>query len=87
MIRHEASAESLVAVGSLREFFRDTLQAAMSRQKLSVEGHTEQYVVNLLTVFARADALYEQTPEGPALRPLAVMLSAAMAAGSTSCSR
>ena len=73
--------ESLVAVRSLREFFRDSLHAAMTRQKLAVEGQTEQYVVNLLTEFARADALFEQTPEGPRLRPLATMFSDAQAAG------
>jgi hypothetical protein len=76
----EAKLESLVAVGSLREFFRDTLHAAMTRQKLAVEAETEQYVVNLLTVFARADALYETTPAGPKLRPLAAMLADAMEA-------
>jgi hypothetical protein len=81
MSKHKVSPESLVAVPSLREFFRDTLQAAMSRQKLAVEDQTEQYVVNLLTVFARADAFYEKTPEGPKMRPLAAMFSDAMAAG------
>jgi hypothetical protein len=76
----EAKPESLVAVRSLREFFRDSLNEAMSRQKLAVEAETEAYVVNLLTEFARSDALYEQTPEGPKLRPLAAMLADAAAA-------
>jgi hypothetical protein len=80
MTEHESRLESLVAVRSLREFFRDSLHAAMTRQKLAVDDQTEQYVVNLLTVFARADALYEKTPEGPKLRPLAAMLSDAAAA-------
>jgi hypothetical protein len=72
--------ESVVAVSSLREFFRDSLHRAMSRQKLAAEGQTEQYVVNLLTEFSRSDALFEQTPEGPKLRPLAAMFSDAHSA-------
>jgi hypothetical protein len=38
--------------------------------------------VNLLTLFARSDALYEQTPEGPRLKPLITMLSEALEARS-----
>ncbi len=76
----EVQPESLVAVRSLREFFRDSLNEALSRQKLAVEVETEAYVVNLLTEFARSDALYENTPEGPKLRPLAAMLGDAATA-------
>ncbi len=36
------------------------------RQHLAVEDQTEHYVVNLLTLFARSEALYESTPEGRA---------------------
>ena len=54
------SAGSLVAVGSLREFFRDAFHAASERQRLDIDEQAEQYVVNLLTMFSRADALYER---------------------------
>jgi hypothetical protein len=67
--------KSLVAVSSLREFFRDAFHAATERQKLEIEEQSEQYVVNLLTMFSRADALYEKTPEGLRIRPLAHMLA------------
>lgn len=80
MSRQEMKQESLVAVKSLREFFRDSLNEAMSHQKLAVEAGTEQYVVNLLTEFARADALYENTAAGPKLKPLATMFADAAAA-------
>lgn len=73
-------AEALVAVSSLREFFRNSLQEAMCRQKLAVEGQTEHYVVNLLTEFSRSDALFEPTAEGPKLRPLAAMYADAQSA-------
>jgi hypothetical protein len=75
-------AASVVPVANLREFFRDTLQSALQRQKLSVEDQTEHYVVNLLTLFARSEALYERTPEGPRLKPLVVMLVEALEARS-----
>jgi hypothetical protein len=74
--------KSLVAVSSLREFFRDAFHAATARQKLEIEEQSEQYVVNLLTMFSRADALYEKTPEGLRIRPLAHMLAEALDAPS-----
>ena len=69
------SAGSLVAVSSLREFFRDAFHAASEHQRLDIDEQAEQYVVNLLTMFSRADALYEQTPDGLRIRPLAHMLA------------
>ena len=69
------SAGSLVAVSSLREFFRDAFHAASERQRLDIDEQAEQYVVNLLTMFSRADALYEQTTDGLRIRPLAQMLA------------
>jgi hypothetical protein len=76
------SAGPLVAVSSLREFFRDAFHAASERQHLHIDEQAEQYVVNLLTMFSRADALYEQTPDGLRIRPLAQMLADALEARS-----
>ena len=67
----------LVAVTNLREFFHDSVQTALRKQQVAVDDHTEHYVVNVLTMFARSDELYEQTPEGTRLKPLAHMLAAA----------
>ena len=77
---HTASAEPLVAVSSLREFFRDSFHAASERQRLVIDEQAEAYVVNLLTMFSRADALYEKTPEGLRIKPLARMLADALEA-------
>ena len=77
------SAGSLVAVTSLREFFRDAFHAASEHQRVGIDEPAEQYVVNLLTIFSRADALYEQTPEGLRIRPLARMLADALDAPTT----
>jgi hypothetical protein len=76
------SEKSLVAVSSLREFFRDAFHEASEHQRLDIDEHAEQYVVNLLTMFSRADALYEKTPEGLRIKPLAHMLAEALEAPS-----
>jgi hypothetical protein len=67
-------------VANLKEYFRDALHGALESQRLSVEDQTEHYVVNLLTLFARSEALFEQTPEGTRLKPLVVMLAEALEA-------
>jgi hypothetical protein len=69
--------KTLVAVTNLREFFHDSVQTALRKQQVAVDDHTEHYVVNVLTMFARSDELYERTPEGTRLKPLAHMLAAA----------
>jgi hypothetical protein len=73
---------AVLPVASLREFFRDALREALSHQHLDVEGETEQYVVNLLTIFARSEALFDSTPEGSRIKPLVVMLAEALEAAS-----
>jgi hypothetical protein len=73
----DVRAESLVAVTNLREFFHDSVQTALRNQKVAVDDHTEHYVVNVLTMFARSEELYERDAEGIRLRPLAHMLAEA----------
>ena len=70
----------VVPVANLREFFKDSLHGALVKQQVAVEDHTEHYVVNLLTLFARSEALYEPTPEGVRLKPLVLMLCEALEA-------
>jgi heat shock protein HspQ len=79
----ERSDSSLVAVTNLREFFHDSVQTALRKQRVAVDDHTEHYVVNVLTMFARSEELYERTPEGVRLRPLAHMLAEASEAPTT----
>ena len=69
-----------IDVRNLREFFRDSVHAALERRKVGVEDHTEHYVVNVLTMFARSEALFEPTPDGARLKPLVLMLADAGAA-------
>jgi hypothetical protein len=81
MEEHEA-AKPLVAVTNLREFFHDSVQAALRKQHVAVDDHTEHYVVNVLTMFARSEELYESTPDGIRIKPLARMLADASEASS-----
>lgn len=74
---------AVVAVPNLREFFHDSVQKALRNQRVDVDDHTEHYVVNVLTMFARSEELYEQTPDGVRLKPLAHMLADASAAQSS----
>ena len=78
----KATANATIDVRGLTEFFRDSLRAALSKQHAGVEDHTEHYVVNMLTMFSRSEALYEATPHGPRLLPLALMLADAAQASS-----
>jgi len=71
---------SVMAVSSLREFFRDAFHTASEHQRLALDPSAEAYVVNMLTVFARADSFYEQTAEGLRIKPLAQMLAEALEA-------
>jgi len=82
MEEHEAT-KPLVAVTNLREFFHDSVQTALRKQRVDVDDHTEHYVVNVLTMFARSEQLYESTPEGIRLKPLAHMLADASEACSS----
>jgi hypothetical protein len=68
-------------VANLKEFFKDALHDALSHQHVAVEGETEHYVVNLLTMFSDADALYDADEKSRGrLKPLVTMLSEALEA-------
>ena len=69
-------------VASLKEFFRDALHDALAHQHVAFEGETEHYVVNLLTMFSDADALFERDDgmQRSRLKPLVVMLGEALEA-------
>ena len=77
MRKHDAAG--LLAVADVREFFRVALQHALRHQHVSVREHTEHYVVNLLAMFARTEALFEPEPGRRArLKPLALLLAEAV---------
>jgi hypothetical protein len=67
-------------VANLKEYFRDALHDALAHQRVAVEGETEHYVVNVLTLFANADAYEPTHGRGARLKPLVVMLGEALEA-------
>ena len=75
--RLRALGSRVHAVTSLQEFFKDSVAEAMAKQGVAADDHTAYYVVNLLTLFARYDALYERAKPGPGLQPIALLLAAA----------
>jgi hypothetical protein len=76
------SSEAVLTVANLREYFHDALQGALAHQHVAVEDQTEQYVVNLLTLFARSEQLYEISDGHVRLKPLVQMLAEALEAPS-----
>ncbi|MEZ5460160.1 MAG: hypothetical protein R3E65_12955 [Steroidobacteraceae bacterium] len=75
-----SSGRTVLAVASLRDYFREALHDALDHQQVAVDAQTEHYVVNLLTLFARADELHAGEPAGRAARPLALRLADALEA-------
>lgn len=57
----------IVPADNVREFFRESVEQAVSNQRVEAGDHTVAYVVNLLTLFTRADELY---PDGAPMRGL-----------------
>jgi hypothetical protein len=70
-------AERIRPVANLQEFFKDSVADAMEKQRVAADDHTAYYVVNLLTLFARADQLYDRRTDGPGPQPLALLLAEA----------
>ena len=74
----------VVPVHNLRDFFRTSIDDVVAKQRVSLDPQAAQYVVNLLTLFARSEDLYVDDGEVYGLRPLALMLADA---AETNCPR
>lgn len=72
----------VIANASVREFFQESVASAMDRQRLKASDDTVYYVVELLTSFTRSDELFDRTPDGPTLKPLALFYADALSAPS-----
>jgi hypothetical protein len=70
-------------VKNLREYFRQSVTAAMRRNDVDVDEHTSCYVVNLLTLYARSEELFIAGEDGPELKPVALQLAEAVDRGRT----
>ncbi|MEO0997133.1 MAG: hypothetical protein AAFX58_06410 [Pseudomonadota bacterium] len=67
-------AGNVIPVADLRDYFRESVDAAIANQQVQVDQHTVCYVVNLLTLYARSDQLYEDRGDYFGLPPLAILL-------------
>src|SRR5215467_2647166 len=63
------ASKHVLPVANLREYFKDALHGALEKRHLAVEDQTEHYVVNVLTLFSRSEAL-EAPSEGDRNRGL-----------------
>lgn len=68
-------------VKNLREYFMRSVAASMQRNDVYVDAQTSCYVVDLLTCYARSEALFEHGEDGPELKPVALMLAEAVDGG------
>ena len=62
-------------VKNLREYFMQSVERSLQRNDVAVDQHTSCYVVDLLTLYSRSEALFENGENGPELKPVALMLA------------
>ncbi|MCP5150395.1 MAG: hypothetical protein H6983_17770 [Ectothiorhodospiraceae bacterium] len=74
----EPGTPRVVPHSSLRQYFQHAVSAAIEHQRIGAEEGTVCYLVNLLTDFTRTDRLYDRTPDGMMLRPLAALYAEAI---------
>jgi hypothetical protein len=66
--------DRVVAVRDLRDYFRQSVDTAIEKQRVEINPHAAHYVVNLLTLYSRSDELYEDHGDAYGLKPLATMM-------------
>ncbi|MEL7313112.1 MAG: hypothetical protein AAFN07_16465 [Pseudomonadota bacterium] len=77
-----ARTGELVEVKNLKDFFRTSIEQTASKQRVDIQPAATHYVVNLLTLYSRSEALFEHDGEHFGLKPLALMLADASDADS-----
>lgn len=70
-----AAGDGVLPVPNLRDYFRESIDSVIYKQRVDVGPHAAHYVVNLLTIFARSEDLYEDHGDAYGLRPLALMMA------------
>ncbi|MDX1528250.1 MAG: hypothetical protein R3337_06450 [Gammaproteobacteria bacterium] len=67
----ENAPEPLITDKSVQEYFQDSISDALENQRIQAAQETVYYIVNLLATFMRSEELFERTPDGVILKPLA----------------
>jgi hypothetical protein len=70
----------VIANAAVQEFFKDSIDEALTNQKVEAQDLTIYYIVNLLTQFTHTEDFFEKTPEGLDTKPLALLFGQALAA-------
>ncbi len=77
-MRTRATDPKVLTTTSLVDYFRDCVSSALANQHVEAGDETVRYVVQMLADFTRTERLYEHTPEGVMLRPLAELYAEAL---------
>ncbi len=67
----ESESPKVVRHSSLTEYFRHEVHAAVCATSVEARSETVSYLADLMARFARTDRLFERTPDGVTLKPLA----------------
>ena len=72
---YRSGAGRVMPVRNLQDYFRTSIDEVIAGQGVDLDPHATHYVVNMMTLFARSEELYEDDGENFGLRPLALMLA------------
>ena len=72
---YRSGAGRVMPVRNLQDYFRTSIDEVIAGQGVDLDPHATHYVVNMMTLFARSEELYEDDGEHFGLRPLALMLA------------
>lgn len=75
-----AASATLITGMNVREYFHDSVATAIGNQQVKATDETVFYLVNLLTLFSRTEELFDDTPDGVMIRPLASFFEEALEA-------
>ena len=78
-----SAANQVIVESSIQDFFQGLVNDAVENQRLEASTESICYLTNLLSMFANSDALFENTPDGPMIRPLALLYGEALEASNT----
>ncbi len=75
---------AIIATGNVRDYFHATVTSAADNQGMEASERSIDYVVDVLVGFTRSEKLFETTPDGKQLRPLAMLYFEALQSQSQS---
>jgi hypothetical protein len=74
------TGKTLITDVGIHEYFYNEVHHAIEHQHVDASDDAAHYVVNLLTLFTKSEQLFDQTPDGPDLTPLALLYGQAIEA-------